>query len=169
MIPFEELPRASQFMHSAVHTVTPNMSLAEVIDFLLKHKVSNAPVVEASADGVKLVGFISERDCLMVLSNESFFGNPAPHHTAGSIMRKHPICVSPETELFALASIFVSHDYRHLPVTEQGRLAGIVSRRDVLKAVHEYYAKVTDENRRRSLVPDPKLVTSHRFVVARSD
>src|SRR6056297_1787995 len=71
-------PEAQDFMTRKVHTVTPEMSLAEAIQFLKRHKVSNAPVVENDSEGHRvLIGFLSEGDCLEYLSNEAFFGSPA--------------------------------------------------------------------------------------------
>ena len=68
-----------------------------------------------------------------------FYGNPSPAKTAETIMKRHPICVCPEADLFALASIFTNHGYRHLPVVEDLNLLGVVSRRDVMKALDQYY------------------------------
>ncbi len=159
-------PHARDFMKTHVQTVVPDMSLDQVVHFLLNHKVSNAPVVEVVDGRKRLVGFISERDCLAVLSDESFFGSPSPPQTAGTIMRKHPICVSADTELFALASIFVHHGYRHLPVTEGDTLLGIVSRRDILRALNEFYGQTYRESVRHRFRPDAKQLIHHRFLVS---
>lgn len=137
-------PVAKDFMTTQVQCIAPDMPLAEIIEFLERHKVSNAPVVEERDHRKLLVGFVSERDCLEFLSNESFYGSPAPPQTAATIMRRDPVCVRGDTEMFSLASIFVSHGYRHLPVVEDGELLGIVSRRDVLKAMAEHYRKSSE-------------------------
>lgn len=159
-------PCAKDFMTDYVHCITPEMSLAEIIQFLEKHELSNAPVVEEQGDRKRLVGFLSEGDCLEVLANESFFGSPSPPQTAATIMRRHPVCVQPNTELFTLASIFVSHGFRHLPVVEAGQLVGIVSRRDILRAMDEYYQKVTREKNREHLRPNYEELMQKRFVVS---
>jgi CBS domain-containing protein len=164
----EEIPLAADFMCTKVHTICPEMPLDEIIQFLLKHEISNAPVVEHQTGGhPRLVGFISERDCLSGLTQESFFGSPAPKQTASTLMRKHPICVAPETELFALASIFISHDYRHLPVTRGDELLGIISRRDVLQAAEKHYRRVAGKSTAEHFPPDPHLIMNHRFLVSR--
>lgn len=159
-------PRAKDFMTRQVQCITPEMSLAEIIDYLSRHHVSNAPVVEEQDGRRVLVGFLSERDCLEFLANESFFGSPAPPQTAATIMRKHPICVHPETELFTLASIFVNHGYRHLPVVEDNHLLGIVSRRDVLKAMNEYYQQAIRDKDLQRHRPDFSEVMQQRFVLS---
>jgi CBS domain-containing protein len=158
-------PRARDFMTEHVQTVTPDMSLGDVVRFLDRHGVSNAPVVEPDAQGNPiLVGFLSEGDCLEHLSNEIFFGFPFQPQTARTMMKRHPVCVEPETDIFALASVFVSHRYRHLPVVQEGRLLGIVSRRDILKALDEFY-RLEEENRTLKRTPrDLREVINLRFV-----
>jgi CBS domain-containing protein len=136
-------PTAGDFMNTHVHTVAPETPLEDVVAFLLKHRISNAPVVETdSAGGRRLVGFLSEGDCLERLSNEMFFGRPSQPQTAATIMRRHPVCVTPDTDVFTLASLFATHRFRHLPVVEQDRFVGMVSRRDILRALEGYYRQM---------------------------
>lgn len=159
------IPTAADFMNRHVQTVPMDLSLAEVIQFLLKHEISNAPVIDSSRPGRHLVGFVSERDCLAFLANETFFGSPAPPQRAETMMRRHPVCVSPDTEMFALASIFVNHGYRHLPVTEEGELLGIVSRRDVLQAMDLYYRSACHSAEEQHIHRDLTQIVNHRFLV----
>ena len=163
----QKKPCAEDFMTRDVECITPEMSLAEIIAFLDQRKISNAPVIEQKGERKILVGFVSERDCLEFLANESFFGSPCPPQTASTIMRRHPVCVQPDTELFTLASIFVNHGYRHLPVVEEGELLGIVSRRDVLKAMDAYYRKVLEDKDHDRHRPDYSDVMQQRFIVSR--
>jgi len=157
------IPVAADFMNRRPKTVPSELSLDEVVSFLLQHSISNAPVVETSAHEQQLVGFISERDCLEYLSAEAFYGSPAPPHRAETIMRRHPICVAPDTDLFTLVSVFISHDYRHLPVTEGNKLVGIVSRRDILRALDNHYREYSDTGPKKSTRPDPSRLSSYRF------
>lgn len=122
-------------MTTKVRTVSPDMSLRELVAFFLDNKVSSAPVVDG---GMRLLGFISERDCLSAIANESFFGSSVIQNAA-NIMRKHPTTVPPGMELFRLASMFIHRGYRHLPVTTDEQLIGIVSRSDVLRAVSDFW------------------------------
>lgn len=160
-------PRASDFMTEHVCTVTPDMPLVDIIALLLKHGTSNAPVIESRDGRRRLVGFISERDCLGFLSNELFFGTPSPSQTAATIMRRHPVCVGPQTDLFALASIFAGHGYRHLPVVENDELLGIVSRRDILRAMDAYYREVLTATESARNPPDLHEIVNQRFIVSR--
>ncbi len=164
----KESPHARNFMTSHVEVVTPEMPLSEVIRFLLKHHVSNAPVVETRNKKHFLVGFVSEKDCLSALSNELFFGNPSPAQCARTIMTSHPICISPDTELFAIVSIFTSHNLRHLPVVEEGVLLGIVSRRDILEAMETYYNQLVHNSDHERSLRDTSQIMNLRFTIDRS-
>lgn len=160
-------PSAADFMTEHVCTATPDMSLSAVIELLLEHGTSNTPVIEWRNDRRYLAGFISERDCLAALSDELFFGSPSPVQTAATVMRRHPVCVAPGTDLFALASIFAVHGYRHLPVVESDVLLGMVSRRDVLRAMDAFYREVlaaTEHDRRPA---DLSQIVNQRFILSR--
>lgn len=160
-------PCASDFMTEHVCTATPDMSLSAVVELLLKHGTSNAPVIERHNDRNRLAGFISEKDCLAALSDELFFGSPSPSQTAATVMRRHPVCVAPSTDLFALASIFAVHGYRHLPVVEGEELLGMVSRRDVLRAMDAYYREVLAATEHQRRPPDLSQIVNQRFILSR--
>lgn len=61
---------------------------------------------------------IRKRDALEHMSNEMFYGSPRPPQTVETCMKRHPICVTPDVDAFALGSLLVSHGYRHLPVVD---------------------------------------------------
>lgn len=161
----EAPPKVSSFMRTNVKTVSPEMTLDEITKFLLSHQLSNAPVVESSDEGDFLIGFVSERDCLAAMAQEDFYGSPNPQQTARTIMRSSPICVSPDSDLFSVASLLINHGYRHVPVADQGKLVGLVSRRDVLKSVMEYGHRYGQERLRERFRPDPSELINLRYLV----
>ncbi|MBX3423719.1 MAG: CBS domain-containing protein [Pirellulaceae bacterium] len=161
----EPPPEVSQFMHRQVKSVTPDMQLDEVVQFLLSNQLSNAPVVQAGDGGNYLIGFVSERDCLAALTQEEFYGSPAPTQTVRTIMRSSPVSVPPDTDLFAVASLLIHHGYRHVPVTDEGKLLGMVSRRDVLHAVADYGKRYGQALLRERFRPDPRQIINLRFLV----
>jgi CBS domain-containing protein len=82
-------------------------------------------------------------------------------------MQRLPLCVSPETDIFALASIFTRHPHRHLPVVVKKRLVGIISRRDVLRGLYEFERKVCADRAKckgRSLLDFRQLINL-RFII----
>ena len=162
----EPLPCARDFLETHVHTVTAKTPLPDVVRFLLKHEVSNTPVVEETPNGrQRLLGFLSERDCLEYLSNEMFFGSPAQPQTAETMMTRHPVCVTPDTDIFALTSVFIAHNFRHLPVVDGDEFIGIVSRRDVLLALDRYYRELLAAGEARRHLGDYGQLASMRFLV----
>ncbi|MGY6554536.1 MAG: CBS domain-containing protein [Wenzhouxiangella sp.] len=164
----ESAPQAQDFMTRKVKTVSPGLCLEEAIAFLKRHKVSNAPVVEEDADGHRmLIGFLSEADCLEHLATEVFYGSPAPQQTVRTMMKLHPVCIEPDMDVFTLASIFTNHGYRHLPVAENGRLLGIVSRRDILHALNDHYREVFKDRKSKKFRPNLSELINHRFILRR--
>lgn len=159
-------PTARDLMEKNVKTVDPDAKLAEVVRCLLNNNVSNVPVVQECDGQPRLVGFISEADCMEHVANELFYGNPAPALNAQLIMKRHPVCVAPETNVFTLASIYANHRLRHLPVVENQILRGIVSRRDVLKALDTYYQDANKQRNEERNPPDVNQIINHRFIMS---
>lgn len=124
---------ASGLMTTDVVTVAQDTKVNDAARILLEREVSNAPVIQMDFTRRMLVGFISEKDILQCFASGKLYDDPAL--TVLHIMRPHPVCVRPETDVFNLAAIFMQHGYRHLPVAEAGMLLGMVSRRDVLSAL----------------------------------
>jgi CBS domain-containing protein len=124
-----DIPVARDFMATKLTALSPEMSIYEAIDVLLRNRVSGAPVVDA--DG-RLMGVLSEKDCLKIFANAAF------HQVAGGVVRDYMSTalhtVGPNDDLFRLAELFLKNVFRRLPVVENGLLVGQVSRRDVLDA-----------------------------------
>ena len=158
-----DVPKAGMFMQKHIVTVTPEMTPGEVTIHLLEKGVSNAPVVRHEEHGDLLLGFISEKDCLEYLSNECYYRTPG--RTVESVMKRHPVCVSPDDDLFTLASIFIHHGFRHLPVVQDQVLVGMVSRRDVLWALCDYHKEMNHQEEERRFPPDLRKIVNHRFIV----
>jgi CBS domain-containing protein len=159
-------PSAADIMNRHLHTVEQDLTLSELTAFMLKHQVSIVPVVKQEGAKQCLLGLVSEADCLEYLSNELFYGNPTPPQTAGTIMKRHLVCVTPDEDLFALASILTSHRYRHIPVVKDHELLGIVSRRDVLAKLDEFYRRWIVNRDRERFPVDLHEIMNIRFVVS---
>ena len=162
-------PTAESIMNRHVFTVEENLTLAEVTSFLLKHKISNAPVVKHDNGKKCLLGLISEGDCLEFMANEFFYGNPSQPQTAATIMKRHLVCVSPDEDVFTIASILTSHGYRHIPVVRDHELLGIVSRRDILTTLEKFYREWIDARDRERFPVDLHQIMNLRFLASRRD
>ena len=102
------------------------MSLA--IELLLKQRISGAPVVD---DDGNLVGILSEKDCLRLVTAGAI--HQVPEGTVSMYMSGEVNTIEPHVEIFAAAEVFLKHSYRRLPVVADGKMVGLISRRDVLE------------------------------------
>lgn len=118
-------------MTKKVITVTGNTSIEEVCDILVKNKVSGVPVIDKKK---KLLGFVSEKDIIASLSKKT------KCKKARDVMNRKVFSVKEDTTLDRVSKIFSEKQYRRLPVVRNGKLVGIVSRKDVMShLVEDYY------------------------------
>ena len=117
-------------MTTGLVTLKPEAPIFQAITHLLKHNISGAPVTDSEN---KLVGIISEKDCLRIFANEAFFSEGAGGHVK-DFMTTKVSTIDPDDDVFAAADIFLKSSFRRLPVVEDGNLVGQVSRRDILGA-----------------------------------
>ncbi len=118
-------------MTTKLTTFDPKQTVKEVMEVLLKSKISGGPVVEEQRI---LVGMISEIDCLRALASASYDQSPyQTDRTVLDMMSRNVISVSPDEEVFAMVQLFSKHSIRRLPVVEDGVVVGQVSRRDILR------------------------------------
>ncbi|MFA0751348.1 MAG: hypothetical protein SLRJCFUN_001751 [Candidatus Fervidibacter sp.] len=115
---------AKDIMTTRVVTVKPSTPIPEAARLLVRRKISGVPVVDEK-DKTKVVGILTEADLLAA---------PAGAKTVAEVMRKRVISVSPETPIDDIAAILVKRKIKRVPVLEGGKLVGIVSRIDVLRA-----------------------------------
>jgi CBS domain-containing protein len=112
----------------AVHTCAPDETVTAFAERLERMRVG--ALVVAGADGA-LVGVASERDVVRQIARD---GAAALAMTVGDIMTRDVITVSPAETLDAALGRMTDRRIRHLPVVEDGRLVGLVSIGDLVKA-----------------------------------
>lgn len=118
------------FMAQKLVVFKPDMDIYNAIDELVKAGISGAPVVDE--DG-KLIGIISQKDCLRVLANGVFHDNPAG--TVDQYMTEAVMSIGSDMDIFTVADLFLNNVYRRIPVVDDGYVVGQISRRDVLRAI----------------------------------
>lgn len=129
---------ASDIMAKRLVTLDPEVDVFQAIKILVKNKISGAPVVDQENN---LLGVFSEKGCMQVLIDAAYEGLPT--NQVGAFMDDDPHTISDQTELLVMAQVFLLTTRRRLPVvTEQGKLIGQVSRRDVIKAASNMINKV---------------------------
>lgn len=115
---------AKDIMTTRVVTVKPSTPIADAARLLVRRKISGVPVVDEK-DKTKVVGILTEADLLAA---------PSGAKTVAEVMRKRVISVAPDTSVDDIAATFVKRKIKRVPVLEGGKLVGIVSRIDVLRA-----------------------------------
>ena len=110
-----------------VATVSPEVTVADLLSRLAENNVG-AMVVTSESGSVR--GIVSERDVVRALHRK---GSGLLTETVSSIMTSAVTTTTPDDSVESLARIMTESRIRHLPVIEDGRLAGIVSIGDVVK------------------------------------
>lgn len=108
-------------------TIKSSATIAEAIDLLSEHNIG---AVVVSDDGHTVSGILSERDIVRGFKRS---GAPLLETPVGSIMTRGVLTCTPSDTLRHLLAIMTERRVRHLPVTEDNRLVGIVSIGDVVK------------------------------------
>ncbi len=122
---------AASLMSYPVRTITPETTIDEAAKLMLRYGHGGLTVMQ---DG-EVVGIISRRDV-----------DRACHHGLGhapvrGYLGRQVVTLSPRTPLPEIERIMIEHDIGRLPVLDDGRLVGIVTRGDILRALHgERYA-----------------------------
>ena len=122
------------FMTTHLATAKPEMDLLALVDLLLIQGISGAPVVDP--DG-KLVGMISEQDCLRKILVGTYQGDIGGR--VEDAMTSPVETVKMGASIVEVAEQMLMTNRRRFPVVDlEGRLRGQISRRDLLKAVRAY-------------------------------
>lgn len=141
--------QAQDVMTRRVVTVEPDADVSRIADLMVTHQISAVPVVDEDS---RLLGIISEGDLL------HRFGDDRPRRSwwlelltgpeeraheylrshgrrAGEIMTRNVVSVDDATPLSEVARLLEEHHVKRLPVVHEGRLVGVVSRADIVRAL----------------------------------
>jgi len=133
--------------------VNPETTYEESAKLMYENNFSGLPVIDNKGN---LVGIISEKDLFRAMypNYEDFIANPEEYfnheeqekrileiknNPIKMYMSKKVISISPETSLMAAGGIMLAHHIHRLPVLENEKLVGIVSREDIYKAILKHY------------------------------
>lgn len=147
--------KAKAIMTEKVISVNENATINEVVEILLKNKISGIPVVDKNQT---VIGIISERDIIFQEKNltpplflnifdgiiqlgqtkfkEEFLKMSA--YKVKDLMTKKVYTVTGETEHTEIADLMVKKNINRVPVVDQNnKLIGIITRADIIKAIYE--------------------------------
>jgi CBS domain-containing protein len=119
--------KVSEIMSQPICQVDPETSLAEATTLMGEHGVGSALVMQAE----RLVGILTDRDVVRAMSG----AHDAPLRPVIEWMTKGPTTIPPDTDVREALRTMVDGGFRHLPVIEEAKLVGMVSMRDVARAL----------------------------------
>ena len=127
--PSEKVGRVRDWMSRNPVAVSPELSVEHVIRLMRAHGIRHVLVM----DGERLVGIISNRDLRRLVVGEG--SALSPRSPAGRIMTESPVTVSPEAPLIEAAREMLDRKIGALPVVEENRLIGILTKSDAFEAL----------------------------------
>jgi CBS domain-containing protein len=149
------MPSVSEYMDDAPATVSPDTKAEDVARLLGEHELHGVPVVNEAG---RCIGIVTENDLVMADEEgdlhiphyiELFGGlvflepvrgfekrlKKAMAATAKDLMTADPTTIAPDADVHEAARLISSSGHNRLPVVEHGRLVGVITRADVLRAL----------------------------------
>lgn len=119
----------ARFMTPDPVTLSPGEEITRASAVLVAWNISGAPVAD---DTGRLVGMLSNRDCFRAVLHAHYHQEPG--ETVARYMTPKVETLDADLDIIAAAEAFIRQGYRRFPVLEDGRLVGILSRKDLLRA-----------------------------------
>jgi CBS domain-containing protein len=122
---------------TAVHLIGPQATLQDAVGELVRHRIGSLLVCDRDPEsGEQVRGIVTERDVLYACDA----GKPLSEVKVADVMSRNLITGSPADSVEDAMGLMTQHRIRHLPVLAKGRLVGMVSIGDVVKAQHHQLA-----------------------------
>ena len=133
--------RAKDIMSTKLTTADEYANVMDVIKLLVEHNVTGLPVVD---DSGRLLGMVTEKDILMLL----LYDPNVKGKTVTDLMTTEIIHFDEDENLMKIFETLVQRNFRRVPILSEGRLVGILSRRDIIKflSTKAKKAKKNDED-----------------------
>lgn len=119
------------YMTRSLITFHKDQLVIEVMEALIKNRISGAPVVNEHRE---LVGIISDGDCMKQISESRYYNMPIGDMKIDKFMETNVHTIDKKINIFDCASLFYKHNCRRFPIVENGKLIGQISRKDILCA-----------------------------------
>lgn len=144
---------AEEIMTREVVTVNKNLPIKKLSKIFIEHRFNGVPVVddEDNVIGIVTQGDLIEQnknlhiptvialfDAVLFLESEKKFESDVKKLTGTTvedIYHKHAISVGPKTNINEITTLMAEKDIHTLPVLDEGRLVGVIGKRDVIRAM----------------------------------
>ena len=129
--------RAKDIMSRKIMTVTEDANIRHVMKLLSENRVTGLPVV---SEDMSLLGIVTEKDILEVL----LYGKDIISKTAGDLMATDIVSFEEDEDLMTVFRTLVEGNFRRVPILLDGKLTGIISRRDIINFLSEKSDETTN-------------------------
>jgi CBS domain-containing protein len=128
-------------MSTDVIAFDPEADILHAAHTLINNNISGAPVIDRQGN---LVGMLTERDFMRVVMEGGYYASPIG--LVREFMSRNPQALSPDDSILAVAKRFVNGRFHRYPVVEKGRVVGVISRRDAMRAMGAGYPVQTPDS-----------------------
>ena len=140
---------AQDYMSAKVFTTTPGTPLESACKIMVRNGLRRIPVVGGEADiskaAKKLLGIITSTDIIRFLNAKELFDNlnsnlatDVLETVISEIMVTEPITIEPNMTIGELCELFAEKNIGGVPVVKDDKVMGIITERDILRAVKRY-------------------------------
>ena len=120
--------KAKNIMTRSVYYVKPDTPIRTAMEMLVEHNISGIPVVK---DNMTLIAVVSEKDMIRFNTDLGKLINKP----VSDFMTQPAIFFEENEDILELCQCLANSDFRRVPVTSNGKLVGIISRRDIIKII----------------------------------
>ena len=124
---------AKDIMSREIMAISRHAGIKDVMRLLAEHKITGLPVVDEEK---YLLGVVTEKDVLRMLCDP----NTRPR-TAADLMTTDIVHFDENDELMEVFDCLVENNFRRVPILAEGKLAGIISRSDIIQFLFEKTAQ----------------------------
>lgn len=132
-----KVPMVSEYMVSVGQLITfkSDTPVMEVLSALLDNRITGAPILNEKGE---VVGLIDDKDCLNILVGSAYYNHPIEKETVSNYMSNVMKSISLDNDIMSVANIFLTTQFKRLLIMDSnGKLAGQISRRDILRAIKD--------------------------------
>jgi CBS domain-containing protein len=128
---------AKDVMSTDVMTIREDTKMKDIIGLLVQHRITGLPVV---SEDDRLLGMVTEKDILKIL-----YERKPNVKSARDLMTKNIASFDENDNLMEVFKALVENNYRRVPILSEGKLAGIISRADIIRFISHQTGKKGQE------------------------
>ena len=127
----------NKVMTKEVITVRADTPIYDALHLLKVNKISGLPVIK---DDRTLIGMLTEKDVLQILINPKV----AVNATVEQYMTRKLVTFGEEDDIIDICKFFIRMPFRRVPIVKDGKLVGIVSRRDIVGLILQMRDEISE-------------------------